>query len=309
MDVGDAPGLAMIGLHTTPISATGAVLASWEWRPDVLIAVVGLGSVYVAGWVRLRRLHPRAARPGPLGLYLAGLLAIAVALLSPIDMLADRLLTVHMVQHELLTMVAAPLLLLADPLRAVVWALPQRGRRLVGPRLTRDARPRRILALLTFMPVAWLLYMVVLWGWHLPVAYEAALGSAGLHDLQHVSFFGAALLFWWPIANPAPRLRGHIPYEFRLAYVGAAAVLTTPPMMAIAFFMPRVLYPHYAAAARLWGLSALDDQSMAWGLMGVLDGAVYAIAFLLLVARMASREEHRMRLGEAIGLASVQSRR
>ncbi len=73
--------------------------------------------------------------------------------------------------------------------------------------------------------------------------------------------------------------------------------------------MPRVLYPHYAAATRLWGLSALDDQSMVWGLMAVLDGAVYAIAFLLLVARRASREEHRMRLGEAIGLASVQRRR
>lgn len=219
-------------------------------------------------------------------------------------MLADRLLTMHMVQHELLTMVAAPLLVLGDPLRAVIWALPHALRRRVGTLLAWPARPRRLFAVLTFMPVAWLLYMAVLWGWHVPIAYEAALRSSLLHDVQHLSFLGAALLFWWPLVNPGPRPHGHVPYGFRLAYVLATVALTTPPMMAIAVFMPRLLYPHYAAVPRLWGLSALDDQAMGWGLMGVLDGAVYAITFLVLVACMAAHEERMTRLSEA---ASVDS--
>jgi hypothetical protein len=144
--------------------ALGAVLASWQWRPDVATVLTGIGAAYVAGWIRLRRRHPAAARRGSLGLYLTGLLVIVLALLSPIDMLADRLLTMHMVQHELLTLVAAPLLALGDPLRAVIWALPHALRRRVGTLLAWPARPRRLFAVLTFMPVAWLLYMAVLWG-------------------------------------------------------------------------------------------------------------------------------------------------
>lgn len=290
-------------LHAAPDLALApdfdTIFALWHWRPAVVAVLVALGSTYVTGWARLRGRHRAAVRPGALALYLTGLATIALALLAPIDALADRLLTAHMLQHELLTMVAAPVLLVADPLRAVVWTLPHALRRRIAGLLARPARLRRLFTVLTFMPVAWLLYMAVLWGWHIPVAYEAALRSDLLHDVQHLSFFGAALLFWWPLVNPGPRPHGHIPYGFRLAYVGASVALTTPPMMAIAFFMPRVLYPHYATVPRLWSLSALDDQAMGWGLMGVLDGAVYAVTFLVLVARMAAHEERMTRLSEA----------
>ncbi|MGH7325622.1 MAG: cytochrome c oxidase assembly protein [Candidatus Rokuibacteriota bacterium] len=293
----------MLGLHAAPDLALApdfhTIFALWHWRPDVVAMLVALGSIYVAGWARLRGRHRAAVRPGALALYLTGLATIALALLSPIDALADRLLTAHMLQHELLAMGAAPVLLVADPLRAVVWGLPHALRRRIAGLLARPALLRRLFAVLTFMPVAWLLYMAVFWGWHVPVAYEAALRSDLLHDVQHLSFFGAALLFWWPLVNPGPRLHGHVPYGLRLAYVLATVALTTPPMMAIAFFMPRLLYPYYAAVPRLWDLSALDDQAMGWGLMGVLDGAVYAVTFLVLVARMAAHEERMTRLSEA----------
>jgi len=277
-----------------------ALLASWHWRPDVTLVVAGLGVAYVVGWRRLRRRRPRAARPAHLVLYLAGLGVIVLALFSPIDTLAPLLLTMHMLQHEMLTMVAPPLLLLANPLPVVLWGLPRKARRTMGRLLTRGTRMRQVLRALTWMPVAWPLYMVILWGWHLPAAYEASLRYELLHDVQHLSFFGSALLFWWPLVNPAPRPHGHIPYGFRLAYVIVAVGPTALPMMSIAVFAREVFYPYYTTVPRLWGLSPLEDQAIGWGLMGSLGGLIYLIALLLLVARMLEDEERLTRLREAI---------
>ncbi|MBI4241269.1 MAG: cytochrome c oxidase assembly protein, partial [Candidatus Rokubacteria bacterium] len=261
--------------------------------------VAAFGVAYVTGWRRLRR-QKAAVRPGQLALYLAGLAVIALALLSPIDTFAALLLTMHMIQHELLTMVAPPLLLLANPLPVVLWALPRRLRHRLGRLLTRGALVRKGLRALTLMPVSWVLFMVILWGWHFPVAYEASLRYEVLHNIQHLSFFASALLFWWPLINPAPRLHGHIPYGFRLAYIIAAVGPTALPLMSIAVFAREVFYPHYTTVPRVWGLSPLEDQSIGWGLMGALDGIIYFIAALVLVARMLEYEERMTRLREAI---------
>lgn len=275
-----------------------SVLTAWQWRPDVVLVVVALGAAYIVGWRRLRR-WPAVARRSQLFLYLAGLAVITLALLSPIDGLANSLLTMHMLQHELLTMVAPPLLLLANPLPVMLWALPLRLRHSLGRLLIRDARVRQGFRAATLMPVAWAVYMVIFWGWHLPAAYEASLRNDLVHNLQHLSFFTAALLFWWPLINPAPRLHGHIPYGLRLVYIIAAVGPTTLPVMSIAVFATQVFYPHYATVPRLWGLTALEDQGLGWALMGVLDGMIYLGAFLLLVARMLDHEERMTRLREA----------
>jgi cytochrome c oxidase assembly factor CtaG len=151
------------------------------------------------------------------------------------------------------------------------------------------------------MPVTWVLYMVTFWSWHLPVAFEASLRSELAHNAQHLSFFSTALLYWWPLINPAPRLHGHIPYGFRIIYLLAVAGPVMVPAMSLALFAQQVFYPYYATAPRLWGLTALEDQTAGWALMGTLDGMIYAITLLLLVARMLDREERMTRLREAIG--------
>jgi cytochrome c oxidase assembly factor CtaG len=142
--------------------------------------------------------------------------------------------------------------------------------------------------------------MVILWGWHLPAAFEAALRNELVHNLQHLSFFVAALFFWWPLVNPAPRVHGHIPFGFRIVYIIAAVGPVMLPTMSIALFARQVFYPSYLTVPRLWGLTALEDQTAGWVLMGVLDGMIYAITLLLLVARMLDREERMTRLSEAI---------
>jgi len=138
--------------------------------------------------------------------------------------------------------------------------------------------------------------------------FEASLRNEFVHNLQHLSFFAAALVYWWPLINPAPRLHGHIPYGFRLVYVFAAVGPVMLPAMSIAFFARGVLYPSYTTVPRLWGLSALEDQTSGWVLMGVLDGMIYAVAFLLLVAAMLNREERMTRLREAIDVGTTRSR-
>lgn len=267
-----------------------AFLGSWNWRPEVILVVVGLAVAYLAGWRRLRERGAAAApASAPLG-YLGGLAILALALLSPIDAFGSWLFIMHMLQHELLVMAAPPLLLLANPLAAFLWALPLRSRHMVGRWLVRGAALRRAWGVATLMPVAWLLYVGTLWGWHYPPAYEVSLRNDLVHDAQHVSFFLTALLFWWPVINPAPRLRARVPYAFRIAYVAAAAGQNT----FLAFIITitgRVLYAYYAGVPRLWGLTALEDQKIGGVTMWVGGGMMYLGVVLILVARMLDREE------------------
>ena len=265
-------------------------LAAWHWRPEVLLVVGALGSAYGSGWWRLRNARRRGGRSTwQLIAYMTGLVTLGAALISPIDHLADVLFAAHMIQHLLLTMAAAPLLLLGNPLSACLWGLPRRVRRLAGRLLTRNAPLRKLLWTLTLMPVAWFLHVGTLWAWHFPDAYQAALRNHFLHDLEHLTFFGTALLFWWPIIGPAPRLHGRVHPGFGIVYLLAATGQNT--LLGAVIALPeRVLYPYYTAPPRLFGLSPLDDQAAAGGIMWI-SGHMYLLPILLLVAKIARQED------------------
>lgn len=273
---------------------------AWTWRPDVVFVLGALGTAYTIGWWRLRRRGSRVARSWHIVAYLAGLGGVALALLSPIEALGSRLFLMHMVQHELLSMIAPPLLLLADPLPVILWGFPRKLRLSGRHLLARGALVRRLLRIATWMPIAWGIYLVNLWVWHIPAAYEAALQSHIVHDLEHLTFFGTALLFWWPIINPAPRLHGHIAFGFRILYIIAAAFQNAALGFVIAV-TERVLYPSYTAAPRPWGLSPLDDQAFGGAIMSE-AGMMFLIPLLVLVARWLNDEERRTHLREATAL-------
>jgi cytochrome c oxidase assembly factor CtaG len=275
-----------------------ALLTAWSWRPEVLLVLAALGSAYTLGWWRLRNAaHRRGPRGWRLVAYLSGLVALTVALLSPIHQLASRLFTAHMIQHLLLTMVAAPLLLLGNPLPSCLWGLPRWGRRAAGRLLTRNAAFRKALWALTQMPVAWLVYVGTLWAWHLPAAYEAALSHHVIHDAEHVTFFGTALLFWWPVIEPAPRLHRRIHPGFGIVYLLAATGQNT--LLGALIALPeQVLYPYYTSPPHLFGLRPLDDQALAGGLMWT-SGHMYLLPILLVVARILRHEERETRQRQA----------
>lgn len=262
----------------------------WTVRPAVLLPLTIAGGLYALGSWRLARRSSTPLPPTRIGLAFGGLACVALALLSPLDALADRLFVAHMVQHMLLIMVAAPALLLADPFPIVLWALPRAVRVRAGRWLTRASPLGRVWRSITITAVTWFGYASVLWLWHLPLLYEAALADRVVHDAEHVTFFVAATLFWWPVIHPAPRFRPPTPYALRIVYL-VLATFQTAALGLLLSLAPAVLYRSYAAARRE-GFGALEDQMwggiVMWGVGGLID----MVAVLVLLYRTLSIGTH-----------------
>ena len=254
------------------------------WRLEVALPLLTAAIVYLVGWTELARRSPARCRPrliARLALALAGVTAAAVALLALHDA-AHQSFAAHMIQHLLLIVVAVPALLLADPLPAVLWALPPGLRRTARRALGATTAPRRLWRQLTRMPVAWTLHAVALWLWHAPLAYDAALDSRVLHDAEHLVFVLTAVLFWWPVIEPAPRGRIAAPLGWRIVYL----VLGAFQSAALGIFLA-------AAPRALYAYGAVDDQALGGVLMWAIGGAVDMAAVLVLVYRfLAVAEGH-----------------
>jgi putative membrane protein len=279
-----AHGATELGAGTAESGWSVAALAAdvWGVRPEVVAPILIVAGAYALGWWRLsRRGTPISAwRVAAAG---GGLLALAAALSSPLDRLAHAFFSAHMLQHLLLIAVAAPLLLLADPFVALLWGLPAPLRALAGRRLRPGALARRVWGGLTVMAVAWLAHVLVIWLWHLPVAYDAAVSDRLLHDVEHLAFFATALLFWWPIVQPAPRLRARTAYGSRVVYLVLAAG-QTGLLGLLLTLSPQTWYRSYAS---------LEDQSLGGVVMWGLGGAVDMVAVLIVVFRYLAAQDVR----------------
>jgi putative membrane protein len=262
------------------LGAGDNLLTDWHWRSDVISVLLVFGTVYIRGWVRLRKTGGEA-KLSQLVFYALALAAIGCALLSPIDNLASYLLIAHMVQHELLMMVAPPLILLANPLPVLIWGLTGSSRFQPGFFLSRNSVLRRARDLLAWMPVAWCLYVVNLWAWHHPVLYQAALQDPWIHDTEHILFFLTALVFWWPIIRPASR-PAPIQDGLRILYIFLAATQDAVLSGLIAL-SSKILYPHYETATRLWDLTPREDQIGGGIVMFGVGSTTYLVAVLVLV--------------------------
>lgn len=258
-----------------------APAAGWAAGIDpvgmLLLALVGLAHAR-GQW----RLAQRATRAGPrreTAFFWLGWGATLVALAPPLDAWAARSFAAHMVQHELIMLVGAPLLVLARPLGVMLWGLPTGLARAVAS--LAQSRPMRAGAAWLCAPLpAWTIHAVVLWGWHVPAAFEAGLASDAVHWLQHASFFAAALLFWWSVAAG-----GHAGARRGAAFASVfTTALHTGALGALLTFSGRIWYPSYAEAANPWGLTALDDQQLGGLLMWVPGGMVFFAAGLVLAA-------------------------
>jgi putative membrane protein len=264
----------------------GVVTGAWwgAWDPDIWIlgGLFAVTTLYICG---VRRLWGRAGRGRGLPVwrvasYLGGIAALVLALVSPIDVLSDALFSVHMTQHMLLMVVAAPLLVLGNPVLAYVWALPRSGRRALAERWRR-ARGLRVAWRGLAHPVTiFVLHVGALWIWHVPELYEAALESPAMHTAEHASFLLSAMLFWWALSEADGR--GRWPgYGAAVLYVFGTA-LQSGALGALLMFSPVPLYPAHSEGTALWGIDLLVDQQVAGALMWVPAGLVYSGAMLVL---------------------------
>ncbi len=281
---------------------TRALLSSWDLRPEILVPLILLGALHFTGWLRLRRRSDgRFANGWRLASYTSGILVLALALLSPFDVLSAQLFSIHMVQHLLLMMVAPPLLLLANPFPTFLWALPTGLRAVVASAFRRlsvwlagESILSRGLCKITAPGSAWLLYVLIFFAWHDGNAYSLALRFESVHGLEHFTFLGAALLFWWHVTGAAPRIHAKPAQWMRVAYV--LAMIPPNMLLGVALsFAEAPIYPYYETVPRLYGLSVIDDQ--VWGglIMWIPGSMMYVIAALALLARLLSSAEQQAR--------------
>jgi putative membrane protein len=212
--------------------------------------------------------------------FVAGLVTLAVALVSPLDSAAAALFSAHMVQHLLLVVVAAPLLVAGRTGRMALMALPGRPRRQVRSAIAR--RPvRRVADLLAHPLAVWGLGTAVLWVWHLPSPYEAALAHEAVHAVEHLTLLATALLLW-DVVLGGPRRRLAVPIAVLVLF---ATGLQGAALGAVLVFARSPLYAAHEPTAPLWGLTPLEDQQLAGGLMWVPPGLVYLGVVAALVVR------------------------
>jgi putative membrane protein len=297
--------MMIVLLHAGRPVAPHDLAGAWSFDPVTIVLLVTSAFLYFRG---LHALWARAGidagiRKWQAGCFAAGWLTLLVALVSPLHELGAALFSAHMAQHTLLIAVAAPLLVLGRPLVPALWAVPMQWRRRAGV-MTQFRSFRVAWVAVTTPAVAWIFHAAALWVWHLPVPYQAALASNTVHALQHVSFLGTALLFWWTLGHGR---------ETRMSYGLAVLYLFTTAMHtgglgALLTFAGTPWYPAYSGPAAAWGLTALEDQQLAGLIMWVPAGISYLVAALILVAawlRESERRAVRWRTSVAIGACAV----
>lgn len=191
-----------------------------------------------------------------------------------------------MIEHEILMAISAPLIVAARPLGTMLWALPREARRRSGSTLNL-AMLRRGWSWLARGGNATLLHGVAIWVWHVPPLFDAAVQQIALHRLQHLSFFGTAVLFWWavPWRSQAGASAWHV----------VITMLHTSLLGALMVLAPRVIYGAQTATSVAWGLTPLEDQQLAGLIMWVPAGTIYAGAALALVVLWIKRSGEKAR--------------
>ena len=256
----------------------------------VLICLALSAWFYIKGTARLWRASTLGAGVGTweAGSFASGWIVLVIALVSPLHELGDELFSAHMVQHELLISVSAPLLVLGRPLIPFLWALPLDWRRTAGG-WSRSRVVNTLWRRSSTPAVAFALHALALWTWHMPRLYQATLTSELIHALQHTCFLLTAILFWWTIFNA----RGGQVRRGAAVFYLFATLLQTGALGALLTFSPTLWYPAYAATAARWGITPLEDQQLGGLIMWIPGSLAYIAAALAIFAHWLRESERR----------------
>jgi putative membrane protein len=254
---------------------------AWEFEPLVVLGLVLTAWLYAAGLRRMWRDGGAGSgvRRWEAWCYWGGWLAILIALVSPLHPWGRVLFAAHMTQHEMLMLVAAPLVVLGRPVLVYLKALP---RGLAGD-LGRAANTPAWAAAWHAVSnpfSAWLIHGVILWVWHIPSWFQATIDNDVVHTLQHCSFLFSALLFWWAVTHGPGRAAA---YGMTLLYLFTTA-LHSGLLGLLITVANRVWYPAYSGTTQSWGLTPLEDQQLGGLIMWIPAGVVYVVAALAFMA-------------------------
>lgn len=269
------------------MSSCGHVsLQSWSLPLGLTSVLAIVAVIYLRGWLHLRAAFPSLIPMLRLAAFTAGLLAVWVAVASPLGMLDHAFLSAHMMQHLLLMTVGAPLLLLGAPFVPFLHGMPQallRG--ILGPGL-RWAWIQWLGRVLGHPVTCLLAPSLALIGWHLPAAFQLALHSEHWRVVEHASFFVAGILLWWPVVLPWPSVARY-PRWFIPAYL-FLATLPCDALSAFFTFYDRVVYSCYRTAPSFFGRSPLADQQFAGALMWLWVTFIYMVPAVVITIQILS---------------------
>ena len=263
--------------------------SSWTVDPLVIAALLAAAVLYALGYRRARRLAgARAPGVSHWLAYAAGLVVLALALMSPLDAIGDGyLLSAHMGQHLLLSDVAPALLVLGLRAPILPLGLPRRGLRMVAP----GGRLGRLIGLATTPWIALPLWAAASWIWAIPAVFDYSAAHAGVHAFEHATLFYTGLAMWWLIIDPLPSARRE-PGARRIVYLGFTRLASAAVCLPLTF-MTSTVYPRYVAAPRGFGISAITDQHLAGAGMCFLEFLIFGLAMVAVFLSFLTRDEHR----------------
>jgi putative membrane protein len=265
-----------------------------SWSIPLTVAALTAALVYWRGWSRLRRASSNAPSARTLTIFLGGLLALWIAVGSPLATLDHTRLTFHMVQHLLLMTIAAPVILLAEPVLTLRHGLPERLVHWVESPLWR--RLRGFGNILTHPVCCWVAGTAVVIAWHIPAVFELGMRSPLWHGLQHASFLAGGLLFWWPVIKPWPATAKWPAWSLPLYLF--FATLPCDALSAFLAFCDRVVYSSHGVAHPAANALALQDQQLAGALMWCWVTFAYLIPAIAIIIQVLST---RLSLSAAAG--------
>jgi putative membrane protein len=280
--------LSAILAHPGQPPAPHDLWSAWNLHP------VLLGGLLLTAWAYRRGQTSGPRRPVDTWrarCFTAALVALGLALLSPLDALSGALASAHMVQHLLLVVVAAPLLALSAPASAILRGSPLALRQASGRWRRRVGLTHGNLGVLRHPAAVWLLSVGVIWFWHAATPYDAALDNQLLHVLEHASFLVTAVLFWQVVigVRGAARVSGGLGVLLVFAMAMQSVFLSV-----LLTFARTPWYSGYAGTTAPWGLDPLTDQQLAGVIMWIPAGGIYLAAALVLLVtwiRATARED------------------
>jgi putative membrane protein len=292
----------VISLHAILLAHAGheglELMRHWTWDPWVIAGLLLLAIAYTRGvtvmWQRAGVGH--GIRRWEVASFAAGMATLVIALLSPLDWASDTFFSAHMTQHELLMIVAAPLIVLGRTLIAFFWALPEGQRQRVGEVLRRPwvSRPWRTAS---GPIVVLIIHGLVVWLWHIPALFEAALASEFVHGIQHLTFFITAALFFWALVYGR---YGKAGYGLAVLFVFATATHTTV-LGALLTCAKAVWYPGHASRSIAVAVDPMADQQLAGLIMWIPAAVIFLVIALVLFAAWVGESERRVaRRGNAM---------
>ena len=264
--------------------AGDGLLRAWSWPIVPLVGILLTTAIYLRGWVLARKTRPEELPGWRAMSFCGGMLAIWLAIASPIDALDDFLLTAHMIQHFILMSVAPPLLVLGAPTVPMLRGLPRWV--IKGPLhpLFASVGMQKVFHTLSNPVLIWLAMNGAYLGWHVPAAFEWTFRSENVHQTEHMCFLLTNIAFWWVVLQPWPT-KPRWPAWAAIPFLLTSDLVNTM-VSALLTFSGKVLYPSYAAAPRVSELSALQDQVAAGSEMWILNSLVFLIPAMVITMQV-----------------------